>query len=163
MVPKVPATAPKQARTKEVGRSWKAPASLLWALADTTAKWRNEIYPARIFNRNCGTVFCTIYNAWVDSSEKQALTNILRVLHQWKLQIAEFAEGNIKSEARQVWFVFISLFFFLVFLGVVVVIFFFCWSRKNKCIAKQTVSNSQRLIALLLFSFMSSTIATKSS
>lgn len=40
-------------------------------------------------------VFCTIYNAWVDSSEKQALTNILRVLHQWKLQIAEFArEGN---------------------------------------------------------------------
>lgn len=67
-------------------------------------------------------------------------------------------------------FLFFSIpLFFYEFLIVVLCLcehgcFCFCFflSRQNKSIAKQKLTNSQRLIVLLMFSFVSSTIATKS-
>lgn len=43
------------------------------------AKHKHEKHPMRVFSKNCGMIFHTICNAPVVPSEKQALTNILKV------------------------------------------------------------------------------------
>lgn len=43
------------------------------------AKHKHEMHPTRVFSKNCGMIFHTIRNAPVVPSEKQALTNILKV------------------------------------------------------------------------------------
>jgi len=108
-------------------------------LADTKAEQRNEMHPVRVFNENCGTV-C---NACVDSSQKQALSNILRVL----CISGSCKHSNLQQEQT--------------YQNKQQRTFFFFFSPKIKPIAKQTVSNLQMLIALLQFS-MSNNITRKS-
>lgn len=93
------------------------------------AKHKHEKHPMRVFSKNCGMIFHTICNAPVVPSEKQALTNILKVfcVNVSCKQLNFQHEQTNQNKKQGNWGFF----------------------QDKRCIAKWTVSSLLRLTALL--------------